>query len=58
MEIDVAAMKDGAELGYAAGAAVGEPLFGVGVGVVEGGGGLEIEDEDGDFGDLDGGQDG
>ena len=58
VKIDIAAVENGTELRHAAGAAVRQPLFGVGVGVVERGRGLEIEDEDRDFGNLNDGQDG
>ena len=57
MEVDVAAVEDRTELGNAAGAAVGQPLFGIGIGVVKRGRGLEIEDEHRHFGNLDGWQD-
>ena len=58
VEIDITAVENRTELGNAAGAAVCQPLLGVGVGVVERGRGLEIENENGDLGDLHGGQDG
>ena len=57
VEVDVAAVEGGAELGDTAGAAVGQPLFGVGVGIVERGGGLEIENEHRHLGNLDGRED-
>ena len=58
VKIDIAAVENRTEFRNATGAAVRQPLFGVGVGIIERGRGLEIEDEDRDFGNLNGGKDG
>jgi len=54
---DAGAGEGSGELGGAAGRAVGQPLAGVGVGIVQRGDGLQVEHDDGDPGTLHRGED-